>query len=283
MDSEILFFRNLNEKTAYNPTIPFEFNGKEYIGVRVEPIDKELDSEILFAYKDKNEWVVDFSLPSFPLQDPAIMKIRNKVFLAGVSTKNNGKRLDWRTDFYYGSHIDKLKKLISGPWGMKDVRLIGLGSKIGVFTKPYGKIAYTEISSLKELKKLNWYSANVLHGLFKKNEWGGVNQVINLSKGLVGIIGHVAYLTYNGNKIQKHYYAMSFVFDTKNKQYFDYKIIAKRKDFPPSLSKRKIELDDVVFPAGITNIHNHHVELYVGLSDFCSARKIIPNPFIDYL
>jgi len=282
MESTILKFNNLEDgKIAYNPTIPFQHEGKEYIAVRVEPLDSE-ESEILFAYKEtENGWYIDSSIPPIPLQDPSLVKIGNNVLLAGVHVEKKGK---WRTDFYYGPNISQLEKIASGPWNMKDIRLVELKDKIGIFTRPKGgkfgrgKIGYLEINSIDELKELSendWYSAELLQGLFKGK--CGVNQVLRLSDDKLGIIGHVAHETCQKGEKQSYYYAMSFLFNPKTRKYSEFKIIARREDFPHSFSKRSPELDDVLFPAGFDNENN----LYCGLSDFCVGKKKIENPFVS--
>ena len=279
MDSKILSIIGLNKKTAYNPTVPFKHNNKEYIGLRVESLSSELDSRIMFAFKNKDEWVIESS--SFALQDPALMQIAGKLLLAGVYVEKFRKGLRWKTDFYYGADISNMEKIASGPWGMKDIRLVEMDNKIGVFTRPQnrqfrkGKIGYLEINSLDELANLDWYSATLLEGLFDNNSWGGVNQALRLSSSKIGVIGHEAYADKKG----KHYSAMSFVLDVNTREYSDYKIIARRSDFAASKSKRSPELDDILFPAGITNVNNKHVDLYVGISDYCCGKIRIRNPF----
>jgi hypothetical protein len=103
MFSQILSFEGTNGKIAYNPTTPFRQGGKEYIGVRAEPPESELDSAIFFACREKSgEWKIDLSLPSFPLQDPAVMKIGENLVLAGVYAGGEEESVRWRTDFYCG-------------------------------------------------------------------------------------------------------------------------------------------------------------------------------------
>ncbi|MDD4878571.1 MAG: DUF1861 family protein [Candidatus Nanoarchaeia archaeon] len=280
MNSHILSINGMEGKTAYNPTVPFKVNNKEYIGLRVESLSSELNSRIMFACKKGEEWVIENS--SFNLQDPAIMHIAGKLLLAGVYVERFGKGLRWKTDFYYGSSIDNLEKIASGPWGMKDIRLVDLQDRIGVFTRPQrkrfrkGKIGYLEINSLDELANLDWYSAKILNRLFDRKSWGGANQALRLSDSKVGVIGHTAYADRKG----KHYSAMSFVFDVNTLKYSDYRVIASRSDFPQSLSKRSPELDDVVFPAGISDVKGKYVDLYAGLSDYCCGKVRIRNPFV---
>jgi len=288
MSSKILPFRNIGDRTVYNPTIPFKYGGKEYIGIRTESFDSELDSEIRFAYKKSDYWVVDDSLPAFHLQDPAITTIKGNTLLSGVYVEKNpdgSSRL--KTDFYFGPDVSRLKKFVSGPWGMKDIRIVEMNDYIGVFTRPRngeyrkGKIGFLKIKNLDELKHFpekQWYEATIIDGLFDENHWGGVNQAIKLSKNeRIGIIGHIAHQTADSSGIpqKQHYYAMSFIFNPKTMEHSKMRIIAERSDFPPSLSKRSPELDDVVFPGGIDSSGY----LYCGLSDYCVGRKKIGNPF----
>lgn len=288
MDSKILSFRNVGNKIVYNPTIPFKHNGKEYIGVRIESFDSESDSEICFAYRHSDHWIIDNSLPSFQLQDPALTTVKDNILLSGVYyvEKTPDGSLKLRTDFYLGPDISRLKKIASGPWGMKDIRIVEMDEGIGIFTRPQkreygkGKIGFLRIKNLDELKYFfeeQWYKATIIDGLFDQNHWGGVNQAIRLSKDkYIGVIGHVAHQTINENgELQKHYYAMSFIFNPETLNHSEMKIIATRNDFPKSLSKRSPELDDVLFPGGIdTSGH-----LYCGLSDCCVGRIKIKNPF----
>ena len=209
------------------------------------------------------------------------------LLLSGVHVeRNKDGSLKWRTDFYLGPDIFGLKKIASGPWSMKDIRVVEIDGGIGVFTRPMdkeygkGKICFLKIKNLEELKSFSeaeWYKAAIIGGLFNQNQWGGVNQAIRFPKDKpIGIIGHVAHQTIHENGfIQKHYYAMSFVFNPKTLNHSEMKVIATRNDFPKSPSKRSPELDDVLFPAGI-DASGH---LYCGLSDYCVGRIKIKNPF----
>lgn len=286
MDSNILSFRNIGDKTVYNPTIPFAHNNKEYIGVRTESFDGELDSKICFAYKNQDHWIIDYALPSFQLQDPALTIVKENILLSGVHVeKNQDGSLKWRTDFYLGPDISKLKKIASGPWSMKDIRVVEMDGYVGVFTRPMnkeygkGKIGFLKVKNIEELKDFSedqWYKAVIIKDIFDQNQWGGVNQAIRLPESKsIGVIGHVAHKTINEKgKLQKHYRAMSFIFNPETLNHSEMKIIATRNDFPKTISKRSPELDDVIFPAGIDALGY----LYCGLSDCCIGRIKIKNP-----
>lgn len=285
MESKILQIRNVNGKTAYNPTTPFKDEGTICMGVRVESLDSELDSRTYFAHKLRdNSWEINDSLLSFPLQDPAYFDINGKLLITGVKVQDTEKGIAWNQEFYIGDSIRNLEHLISGPQGMKDIRLVDLKDKIGVFTRPQGKIGglgkigYLEIGRIDELQKLSetdWYSAQLINGLFEDGTWGGVNQALKLHDGTIGVIGHKAHKTESDGVLQKHYYAISFMFNTVTKIVSAFGTIAERKDFPESPSKRSPELSDIIFPAGIDNESN----LYCGLSDYCIGVKKIENPF----
>lgn len=288
MRERILSFTNLAGKTTYNPTVPFEFRRRTYIGVRVESLDSELDSRTFFAYeRDKNasQWEIDYSLDSLPLQDPTYVEINGETFLLGVRVWEEGGGIQWKQDIYRGDSIQDLEYFTSGPVGMKDIRLVDLKGRIGVFTRPRGriggkgKIGYLEIGAVDELTTFteeDWYDAKIIEGLFDDAHWGGVNHAIRLPGGEIGAIGNIAHQTTNGrNELEKHYYGMSFRFNPGARTPSGFGIIAKREDFPSSPSKRSPELDDIVFPAGIDNEDN----LYCGLSDFCIGKRKIKNPF----
>ena len=289
MTSTILSFNDKTDKTIYNPTIPFVHEGRIYMGVRMESLKSELDSQTLFAYernKDTNLWVIDYTLGSLPLQDPAYVEINGEIFISGMIVQQWENGIKWKQDIYRGDSIKNLEHFTSGPIGMKDIRLVKLKDRIGVFTRPQGKIGgkgkigYLEIGTVDELKTFtedDWYNnTKIIEGLFDDNHWGGVNQAIKISGGEVGVIGHIAHQTINvQNKVEKHYYGMAFRFNPRKWIISEFKIIAKRSDFPPSRSKRSPELDDVIFPAGIDDSHN----LYCGLSDFCIGKGKITTPF----
>ena len=285
MESKILQIRNVNGKTAYNPTTPFKDEGASYMGVRVESLDSELDTKTYFAHKLRDEsWEINDSLSPLPLQDPACMKINDELYIAGVKVRDTINGVLWNQEFYRGDSIKNLEHFASGPEGMKDIRLVDLGDRVGVFTRPkgkiggLGKIGYLEIGKIDELQELSetdWYNAPSINGLFEDGTWGGVNQALRLHDGTIGVIGHKAHKTEFDGVLQKHYYAISFIFNPVTKIVSSFRTIAERKDFPESPSKRSPELSDIIFPAGIDKEFN----LYSGLSDYCIGVKKIKNPF----
>ena len=256
------------------------------MGVRVESLRSELDSKTCFAYEeDADKWIMDPSINSLSLQDPSYAKIKGESVILGVKAWEEDNSIGWRQDIYRGNSIRDLDYFTSGPIGMKDIRLVDLEDRIGVFTRPQGKIGgkgkigYLEIGKIDELENLtesDWYSAKIVENLFNDNHWGGVNQAIKLPNGEIGIIGHIAYQTINErNQLEKHYRAIAFRFNPETNEHSGFKIIAKRSDFPSSPSKRGSELEDVIFSAGIDEANN----FYAGVSDFCIGRENIEYPF----
>ncbi len=287
----LLNFKGVEGRDIYNPTSPFLYQNRIYIAARVEPRESESKSKVMFFKKENDKWVLDKSLPMFDLQDPFLTKIHGEFIFGGVKVyqKNSGN-LTYRTVFYKGKKIDELKKFAEGPEGMKDIRLVELpNKKIGVFTRPQGKIGgkgkigFTIIEKLNELNEDAILKAEILE-LFPDDVWGGINEVYVLSDKLLGVLGHIAYLNHdkNGNVV-KHYYPMTFTFNYITRKASKIEIIATRKDFPKTKAKRSPELNDVVFSGGIKGLEKEIVELYVGLSDICSGKIAIQNPFLKYL
>ncbi len=286
--SKVLSFTNSNGKIVYNPSIPFEHKGKIYMCVRIESFESELDSQTFFAYeidKNANLWSIDYSLESLPLQDPSYIKINGETLILGVRVWQKDGKIKWKQDIYRGNSINNLEYFTSGPIGMKDIRLVDLEDRIGVFTRmrgrvwSRGKIGYFEVKNVDELgalTKKKWCSAKIINDLFGNTEWGGVNQAIKLPGGEIGVIGHIAHQTINNkSELEKHYRGMCFRFNPKTNTHSELRIIATRADFPRTSSKRSPELNDVIFSGGI-DIENN---FYCGLSDFCVAKKKIENLF----
>lgn len=88
---------------------------------------------------------------------------------------------------------------------MKDIRLVELDDgEIGLFTRPQGlayraktgriaDVGFTVLPGLAYLSEQAIVEAPVLDGLFRADEWGGVNQAYMLKDGRIGVIGHIAY------------------------------------------------------------------------------------------
>lgn len=282
---EKLEFRGVGDKDVYNPTAPFEVDGITYIIARVESRDSQIDTESMFFVKDGDAWVPDKNKPIFKMQDPFFTKIDDEIIVGGVEislapTPENADKLTWKTVFYKGKNLNDLEKFTEGPEWMKDIRIKKLrNGKIAVFTRPGdigarkedgigGKIGFTIINSLDELNEENINKAEIIEGLFIKEEWGGANELCLLDNGKIGVLGHIARFD---DKKNKHYYAMVFSFDPESKQASEQKIIGEAKCFSKGEAKRG-ELEDVVYSGGL-KVNDNEVIWYGGIGDAEAGRK----------
>ena len=103
------------------------------------------------------------------MQDPFVCFIGKLLVFGGVEVKEekDGK-LSYKTVFYKGKDIFSLERFTEGPKYMKDIRLVDLKEKIGVFTRPVGKeflrgkIGFTIINNLSELTEENILKAKFI-------------------------------------------------------------------------------------------------------------------------
>lgn len=269
---------------VYNITAPFLSLGKEYIAGRVEQRNSK-DSKIMFFLKSNNKYVIDKKAPVFNFEDPFIISINNKIIFGGVEVSSKNI---YRTIFFKGKDIYNLKKFKQGPKNMKDIRLIPIDNrKIGVFTRPQGKIGrkgrigFMIINSLKEFSRLSekdFYSAKLIPGKFDKNEWLGVNAVYILKNNTLGIIGHIACFS---RGMKKNYYPIAFNFNPLNNTFSKMKIIATRNEIPKGESKSP-ELGNILFPGGLIRNKNGTAKLYAGAGDAEAYEILIKDPFSEY-
>ncbi len=279
-----LKFLNVNKHSVYNVTAPFNYEGKTYIIGRVE--NKQELSEVVFFKKVNSHFAPDESFQKFMLEDPHLTKIDGFFVLSGVETKTARDKLKWRTVFFKGKDLRKLKKFAYGPWGMKDIRLIELPSKkIGIFTRPQGKkgrrgkIGYTEIENLKQIKPRKLASAKIInHNLFGRGEWGGANEPVLLKTGKIGVLGHVARFSKDKNKF---YYPMVFAFDPATFKTSSIRLIGRRAELPEGNAK-KPDLYNVIFPGGIKRNGDGTAKIYVGVGDYESYEIEMEDPFKYY-
>ncbi len=283
-EPEKLIFEEVYGYDVYNPTSVFNYNGKNVICARVEKRDSEHSQAIFFYEKEKNHFYPLENIKRFELQDPYITKIGEYYIFGGTEIfphPDDNTKLWWHAKFYYGTSLEDLKELVTGPKGMKDIRIVELKDKtIGVFSRPQGekggrgKIGFTTVPNIFALNGDIIQDAPLLNQ-FDDLEWGGVNEPTLLEDGRIGVLGHIAKFT--GNDI-RHYYPMVFTINPERKEYSNIKIIAERIDFVDGPSKRD-DLQDVLFSGGLVNLQNGFCTLYVGVSD-CEVQKItIKNPF----
>jgi|LGOV01.1.fsa_nt_gb hypothetical protein len=280
-ESKKITFINVDNRDVYNISAPFVFEGLKYIVARVEPRENINAKSCFFKQINELKYELCNNLPMFDLEDPFITKIKNEYVFGGVKVYNDNTKLIWTTVFYRGKNIRNLTKFAESPIGMKDVRLVELNNKIGVFTRPQngiykkGKIGFTVINDLDELTERKINSAKILE-LFNDDEWGGVNEARKYNDDKIFVIGHIA--KYSNENI-KHYYPISFVFNYKSFIIENLKIIAKSDDFKDIEAKRE-NLRDIVFPGGLSDYFTEKVKLFVGIGDAEGQMIEIYNPFI---
>ncbi len=267
-------------KDVYNPSVPFEFEGKRYIFGRIESRDSEQDSVVApFVERSPNVWVQVEDAGELRLQDPCFTELNGQYVVSGIEK-------DWdsgiyRTVFYVGKTPFELEPLLIGPNWMKGIRLVELADgSLGAFTRPQGgtifglgKIGFTKFPVLSDLTQEALTNAPLILDHFCPLTWGGVNQARLLRSGNLGIIGHKARFTPEGGQ----YEAIAFELDPVTGECSEFQVIAQRADFPVAPSKRP-DLIDVIYPAGIF-LKDDKAMLIAGLSDTSVGITEIPWPF----
>ncbi len=243
----------------------------------------------MFFTSTRGVWTANHEFPTYHLQDPFVVQLGDEWTLGGVKvyfgSPDEEKITGWKTVLYGGKSLHHLDLLASGPWNMKDIRLIGLpDGTIGVFSRPTGiegrraVIGFTTIQSLEEFSEGQIMKANLFFDQFRNDEWGGANEIHLLKNGFLGVLGHIAYGDEAG---VLHYHAMSFVVNPKTGEKSPVRIIATRSDFPQGPSKRP-DLADVIFSGGIVRHSDRTATLYVGASDAEAYSLEIADPFVDF-
>ena len=283
LDASLLCLQGVPGHDVYNLTAPFAVGETVYLAARVEPRDSERSTVRFFSEDGSGRWtVVDAGDPP-ELQDPFTFSAQGRRYVGGVriaTEPGTGRITGWSTILLDGQVPDRLQTVFEGPAGMKDVRFIDLGGRVGVFTRPQGEIGgrgtigYTVVDRLERLDSGQLERAPLLQGQFAAGEWGGANEAHDLGEGRIGVLGHVAYFDDRGDR---HYYAMSFVLDASGRP-GPLRVIATRADFPSGPAKRP-DLHDVIFPGGLIRHDDGTATLYAGLSDAQAGQATIPDPF----
>ncbi len=275
---------------VYNPSIPFEWNGKWYIYGRVEYRHEWARSWVrLFEQTGKDEWTLVPNSMIYALEDPYIAKVGDELIMGGTHVRNRkGKTETYYGYFFRGTDLENMYYFTTGPDFMKDIRVVELkDGKVGVFSRPrcddviekYGSesvVGFDIIDSIDELSDDVVENAPVIPGLFGEGEWGGCNQCYLLDSGMIGIIGHKCY---HGDV--NVYTTISFVFDPYKREVHDFKIIATRGHFPDGPTKVE-NTSDTTFPTGIVMRDDGKVDFYTGLNDVEVGRAVIDYPFEGY-
>lgn len=287
-----LLFQGVGDRDVYNPTKPFEINNIRVIAARVESRDSEASQVILFK-ESQGRWSPLDGAPIYNMQDPFFTFIDHELILGGVETfpKSQGG-LGYKTVFYRGKTLETLKPFAEGPTGMKDIRLVELKEgRIGVFTRPQGrilgtdidggkgKIGFTIVNSLQDLNPENIIRAPLMGGQFDPAEWGGVNEAQVLPDGNLAVLGHVARFDSKGNR---HYYPATFRVDLTTGRVYQFKVIFERANLTNGLqgSSKRDDLRDVVFSGGFELIGNEMI-IYVGAGDAEAYFVTVKNPFLN--
>lgn len=270
-----LVFKGVDGMDVYNTSICFELGGQKMIAGRVEERGSEESKTYLFKEIDLDTFEL---IPNFflSLQDPFITVIDQNIILGGVQVDwTSPENPVWRTEFYRISDDLSPEFLFRGPEKMKDIRMVQLeDNRILMLTRPQGgaasagKIGLLIGNGLNEFSEKQIRNAPLVKNNYEDGTWGGANQIIQVSKNVVKVIGHIA------EKIdgELHYYSVSFLIDVPEQQIFNEHIIAERQDFLAGPSKRD-DLADVVFTSGINLDSAGKQWLLCGTSD-CEEQYI---------
>lgn len=289
LKSEVLNFQTPEGWDVYNPTVPFCSDGKTIIAGRTEAHDGWISHTDFYFEDADGVWQLLEDAPRLEsLEDPFITVIGGELILGGVHVKWEGRTcVEFYTQFYRGTSVYNLKPFLRGPMGMKDIRLCGLrDGRVAVFTRPNGQrteplgmtaaIGFAIAPSLDALTTELMENAVLLQGHFLPAEWGGCNQIHELSNGLLGCIGHKSYRE-NG----LHYYGFSFALDPDTLAMTQSKIIIERASFPKGPTKRA-DLADITFTSGLFRNPDGTATVYTGLNDCQVGCAHIPDPLLEY-
>ena len=288
----LLTFEGVEGYDVYNTSVPFMYEGKEYIFGRVERRNEWATSTVcLFSKKAEDVWERVKGTMMYQLEDPFVVRINGELVLGGTRVDfSRGKLSGFCGVFYKGTNLFNLYYFTTGPQQMKDIRYVQLtDGKVGVFSRPRGEeirkkygseavIGFTVLNSINELDADVVEQATAIEGVFGRDEWGGCNQCLLLENGKIGVIGHGCYNEFDGTINQLVYTNIAFVFDPETFQVSDLKMIGTRKSYPTGEGK-KPNLADCAFTSGIVKRDDGRYDLYSGVGDTAEGRVIIENPF----
>lgn len=292
-ESVKLTFHRVDGFDVYNSSIPFDWQGQTYLFGRVERRAEWARSWVrLFTQTGRDDWTLVPGSMIYQLEDPYICKIGRELVLGGTHVRYKQGQIDTYYGYFYrGSDLDDLVYFTTGPYFMKDIRLVQLaGGRIGVFSRPrnaeiqkkFGsesQIGFSIIDSLDGLSAEVIENAPYIPGLFDQGEWGGCNQAYALDRGLIGVVGHKSYSTPGAGEDKiLTYLNIAFVFDPIQHAALNVKIIGTRPCYPPGPAK-KPELVDCAFTAGIKMRPDGKADLYSGIGDCEVGRLVIDDPF----
>ena len=291
--STVLTFHGVEGFDVYNCSIPFTWEGKEYIYGRVEKREEWARSWVrLFEKTGEKDYTLVKDHMNYQLEDPYISIIHGEMVLGGTHVrKQNSKVETYYGYFYRGRDLDDLVYFTTGPDYMKDIRLVELmDGRIGVFSRPrneeiekkYGSgamIGFAVISSLEELTNDVIEAAELVPGIFDRGEWGGCNQAYLLEDGMIGVIGHQCYTQpIEEGEALAVYMNISFEFNPQTYEVTNKKVIGTRSCYPEGPAKLP-NLIDCTFTSGIVMREDKKADLYAGIGDTMEGCITIDYPF----
>lgn len=291
--STVLTFHGVEGFDVYNCSIPFIWEGKEYIYGRVEKREEWARSWVrLFAKTGDNDYTLVKDHMIYQLEDPYISIIHGEMVLGGTHVRKRSGKVDTYYGYFYrGTDLNDLTYFTTGPDYMKDIRLVELqDGRIGVFSRPrneeiekkYGSgsmIGFAVISSLEELTDEVIESAEPIQGIFDEGEWGGCNQVYLLEDGTIGVIGHQCYTQpVEDGEALAVYMNISFEFNPQTFEVTNKKVIGTRSCYPKGPAKVP-NLIDCTFTSGIIMREDKRADLYAGIGDTMEGCITIEYPF----
>lgn len=290
-ESTLLKFEGVDGFDVYNTSIPFAWGGKTYLYGRVERRDEWARSWVrLFEKAAPDTYVLKKDSMIYQLEDPYIAVIGGELVMGGTHVRYQKGELDTYYGYFYrGTDLEDMRYFTTGPDYMKDIRLVELADgRIGVFSRPRGEhitkqygsesvVGFTIINRLDELSAEVIEHAPLINGLYAEGEWGGCNQCECLSERHIGVLGHHCYME-GGTQA---YLNISYVFDYKNWEVLDYKIIGSSTCYPPAPAKVQ-ETADVAFTSGMVARPDGKYDLYSGVGDTCEGRLVIDDPFAAF-
>lgn len=306
-ESVKLTFHGVEGFDVYNCSIPFTWEGKEYIYGRVEKREEWARSWVrLFEKTGKDEYTVVRDHMIYQLEDPYISIVQGELTLGGTHVRKRSGEIDTFYGYFYrGKDINDMLYFTTGPDFMKDIRLVELANgKVGVFSRPRNKeieekygsgamIGFAVIDSLDDLTDEVILNAKPIEGIFEKGEWGGCNQAYLLTNGNIGIIGHQSFvqpvedaseesasrdITKPSKNDLQVYVNIAFEFNPETFEVTNRKVIGTRSCYPEGPSKLP-SLIDCTFTSGIVLREDGKADLYGGMSDVEEGRITIDYPF----
>jgi Protein of unknown function (DUF1861) len=284
-------------KIAYNPALIAE-NSTRVLAVRVESrgshwLDEAgWDPEVWFyEQKSGGEWSRVLEAPVFTAaEDPFCAwvvsrdGVRQLLFGHVTLDRTTSPQPTIVTRFYLASSwrtLDQSRPLTEVR-GMKDIRICQLADgRLAVCGRPkggafgHGQVTFRMLGDLLQLTSESVWEAPVLPGMVDPQLKIGSNQLVSLSDGRVGVLGHIAE---GQEEHTMHYVAATWIIDPTTGKSTLPRQIATRGDFPETPTKFE-RIRDVVFPGALEPLNGDSWGLYCGLSDASVGYLELSDPF----